>query len=174
MRVAVDLDGVIFDHATAFVDLYNLWHGTDIGPIQKWDDVVTLTRFESQTEAWQWADRAGLWDRLSYIPGAPAALDLLTPARQCVFVTARSNGGAQAAANWHRSSPWSDTDLRTHQANKLSTPCSIYIDDSPEVIKAVEAAGKVGIVFDQPWNARFKFEHRAKNWTEVVEILEGL
>lgn len=174
MRVAIDLDGVIFDHAGPFVELYNLWHGTDIGPLQKWDDTVALTRFETQPEAWAWADRAGLWDRLPYIPGAPGALDHLTTTRQCLFLTSRSNGGAEAAVEWHKRSPWSDIELRTHAGTKAHVPCSIFIDDSPEVIKAVVAAGKVGIVFDQPWNARFKFEHRAKNWDEVIEIVEGL
>jgi len=177
-RIAVDLDGVVFDFAGTFVDAYNNWFGGTIDTFTQWDDIVTLTHFNTEAEAIQWASRAGLWGQLPYIAGAPGALDELSQTHQLVFVTARSGDAARATAEWHRRSPWSHIQLRTGQTNKPATPCGVYIDDNPGVIKTAVKAGKVGVVFDQPWNIDVECNNetsfRAMSWNDVIEIVGSL
>jgi 5'(3')-deoxyribonucleotidase len=174
MRVGVDIDGVTLDFQNHWMRLYEEWFGLPVTPRFKgtWNCVVSGTHFETDAKFFEWFNRAGGWDNMPWIPGAPGAIDrLLDDGHQVVFITSRSMDAGVPTGRWFESTPWSrDAQLRVGVKNKSIVPCGVYIDDAPHVIKELQQAGKNTIVFDQPWNAKASGP-RAKNWTEVLELI---
>jgi hypothetical protein len=116
-----------------------------------------------------------VWHDLPYVPGAPGAIDaLLDRGHSVVFATSRTDVAAAAAEYWHVGSPWRrQTQLVTGLGNsKQSVPCSVYVDDSPDVIENLVSVGRNAVVFDRAWNAHLKVGHRAKDWSEVLDWIE--
>lgn len=56
---------------------------------------------------------------------------------------------------------------------KVDVVADVYIDDSPSNITKLTAAGRVVIIFDQPYNQGME-GLRAKNWAEVEAIIATL
>lgn len=50
----------------------------------------------------------------------------------------------------------------------------VYIDDRPETIERVVALGRVGILYDQPWNRTCKSGIRVHSLAEAVDILKNV
>lgn len=44
----------------------------------------------------------------------------------------------------------------------------ILVDDKPANIEAWQATGRIGIIYDQPWNQKVDADYRAQNWSDVV------
>lgn len=178
MRVGIDIDGVTQNFVSALTDRYVEWFGFPLaGQIRLWDDPLKLSHFKTYPDLFAWCDRAGVWDEAArrLIPGAAAGIDHLVDAgHSVVFTTSRGGGAVPATTRWHQTSLWAKaTQLVTNLGdNKHSVPCSVYIDDSPKVIKALVDAGKNVVVFDQTWNRSVKVGHRATSWIEVIEIIE--
>lgn len=177
MRVGIDIDGVTLDFHGALRDAYHTWFGVKVPEFKKWSDPLELMHFETYKELWDWCDHAQVWHNLPYVPGAPGAIDsLLKAGHSVVFVTSRSGAAAAAAEFWHVESPWRrQTQLVTGLGDtKHSVPCTVYVDDSPAVIKALIGAGRPVVVFDRPWNRDLKDVNRAKDWTEALAWVEEL
>jgi len=173
----LDIDGVTLDFHRALRERYEVWFGVAVPEFQKWDDPLELMHFETYGELWAWCDHAQVWHDLPYVPGAPGAIDFLLKAGHSVaFVTSRGGGAAAAAEYWHVESPWRrQTQLVTDLGDsKYTVPCSVYVDDSPDVIEALEEAGKKVIVFDRPWNEHVTAGYRAQDWSEVLDWIEEL
>lgn len=176
MRVGIDLDGVVHDYHGRVEDLYLEWFDREIeGDRSDWHWPRDLTHFEDYREMAAWFARAGGWDNMPYVPGAPGAIDsLLKDGHQIAFITARQDEGAVASEHWHRSSPWArTTQLHTNMPTKQNVACSVYVDDSPSVLASLLEAGKTVIAFDRPWNQSVAAP-RARNWGEVLEFIEIL
>lgn len=58
-------------------------------------------------------------------------------------------------------------------ARKTEVIADVYIDDSPENITKLRAAGRTVIIFDQPYNRSFD-GLRASTWAEVEAIIDSL
>ena len=177
MRIGVDLDEVMVDFTGRFVSLYESWFGFPLaGEIVEWDDVLTLSHFKNHSELFDWFDRAGGWDDMTPVPGAGGGIDsLIADGHSVVFITARQLAGAQEAMDWFEESPWGwPTQMVTNTHNKASVPCSVYIDDSPHVLKDLKAAGKQTIIFDRPWNKTSRSGKRAKDWNQVLLLLADM
>lgn len=57
--------------------------------------------------------------------------------------------------------------------DKPDVLADIYIDDSPENLTRLEAAGRKVIIFDAPYNQDLE-GYRAKNWDEVYQLIKLL
>ena len=57
LRLGIDLDGVVADFTTGWIDRYNAEFGDDLRPEEAltWGAPRELTHFASMTEFWQWA-----------------------------------------------------------------------------------------------------------------------
>ena len=177
MRIGVDLDGVMLEFTSRFEFLYEQWFGFPLaGEIVEWDDVLTKSHFKGHSELFEWFDRADGWDDMVPVYGAYGGIDVLTAdGHSVVFITARQGVGAKAAVRWLNASAWDwPTDIVTNMHNKGSVPCSVYIDDSPHVLKDLKAAGKQTIIFDRPWNRTSRAGKRAKDWNEVLKLLADM
>lgn len=185
-RIAVDIDNVTLEFQPYWQQVYEEWFGQPVDEeyMGSWDAVVDATHFDTSLEFFEWFDRAGGWDDMPWIPGAPGALERLARSNAIVFVTARGGDAARAATNrwfnrWQKEL-WPHAELRVSVPNKTVVPASIYIDDAVHNLHDIIVAGRPAIVFDQPWNegiedggAAFTSPFwRARNWHEVVQIIE--
>lgn len=180
-RIAIDIDNVTLNWQRRWIELYQTWFGEvlDIENLGTWTACVDETHFETSAEFFTWFDGARGWDDMDWVRGAPGAIQDLARQHSIVFVTSRHTDEAHnATVRWFRQWEhlWDGAQLRTKAGNKLSTPSSIHIDDSPHVIEQFVEAKRPIIIFDQPWN---KDVHegtgpvwRARGWTDVLEIIE--
>jgi hypothetical protein len=177
VKVGVDLDGVVFDFVGAFTDTYTNWFGFPLaGEIKQWDDPLKLSHFEDYRDLFAWCDRADVWGNCQYVPGARAGIEwILGQGHQITFVTSRQGGGAEAAQSWYRNvftGMGNQVSMRTNLGHaKHNAPCSVYVEDSPHVLKELKANDKRVICFDRPWNRHLKPEHRATSWLDVVDLI---
>lgn len=187
MKIGVDLDNTFLEFQPFWAELYEVWFDKPIqGPFLNWDDIVTKTHFETSEQMIEWFTRAGGWRSMPYEKGAPGGLDrLLGAGHKVLFITARRGSAEKPTHDWHRESPWARpvTELLTGRTDKWFTDCDIYIDDSPDVIRGLVAAGKDTIIMDKPWNQDLDalvednplvFVVRAKNWHEITDIIEEI
>lgn len=64
------------------------------------------------------------------------------------------------------------------QYHKQGIPANIIIDDKPDMLWVQEGAGRLNLLFDQPWNtavdtAEFPNVVRAKGWEHINELVAG-
>lgn len=176
MRIGIDLDGVVHDFHARYVELYQNWFGRTLtGKRDDWDWIKDQSHFTTYRELFDWFARAGGWETLPYVPGAPGAIDdLLTAGHSIVFITARQEQGAAASVKWFETSPWRrHTTLVTNTASKHTVPCSVYVDDGPHILEELVANDKNVVVFDQPWNRHLEgFDWlRAENWDDAIDLI---
>ena len=56
---------------------------------------------------------------------------------------------------------------------KEALPYHIFVDDRDDTIERVVAAGKIGILYDQPWNQKCKIGFRVESLNQVISFLKG-
>jgi 5'(3')-deoxyribonucleotidase len=56
---------------------------------------------------------------------------------------------------------------------KESLPYHIFVDDRDDTIERVSKAGKIGVLYDQPWNQTCKVGFRVKSLNGVISFLQG-
>jgi chemotaxis signal transduction protein len=56
---------------------------------------------------------------------------------------------------------------------KEALPYHIFVDDRDDTIEKVTKAGKIGILYDQPWNQKCKVGFRVKSLSNVISFFEG-
>ena len=78
MRLGIDLDGVVADFNTGWMNRYNHEHGTALVPemVTTWDAMLPLTRFSSIDEFWTWARNDGGPGLFRSLPVFPEALEI--------------------------------------------------------------------------------------------------
>ncbi len=181
---AVDLDGVCADYESGLRDFVATARGVDtsaLPPTCDWDPTRWGWGFATRgdyLEAHGRAVDAGLFARLPVIDGAPAALGALAAggARICI-VTHRlilpgqhRRVGADTLAwlDCHRIPYWDLCFLRNKAS--LAEADSTFIDDSPDNISAIRAAGGRAVVFDQAYNRHLPGP-RLNGWNRAESLL---
>lgn len=153
MRIGVDCDNVIYP----FADIFRLYCEDVMG---RHLPTPTVWNFEKEwdlsIERFHRLLRRGHDRGIVFSLGAPpkTAIDVLGELRhahEVVIVTARPAYSKRATLAWldHWEIPRDDL---VFADDKAAVDIDVLIDDSPLQIEAARAAGKVGIVFDQPWN----------------------
>lgn len=181
MRIGLDIDGVVADFTGAINTAYETWFGRECPIVwNEWDSYKMAPEFPSWAVCSVWADKARIWESMPFIPGALAGIDdLITQGHQLSFLTARSSTPCvvQTVAWFEREIanrfdiPMNS--LRTGlNRSKHTVPCSVYVDDGPEELAALRAAGKSTIRFEHAYNLRRPATARIKHWAELPALLE--
>lgn len=56
-------------------------------------------------------------------------------------------------------------------AHKSLVNADLLVDDGIPELQEFMDAGKVGVVYDQPWNQGFDAHYRVRNWKEIEELI---
>lgn len=179
----VDLDGVCADYTLGFRDFCAERLGVDPQslPLERsWDFRewgFDQAKFEEMHAAAVTEGR--ILAHLEPIEGAAESLWRLSDAGVWIrIVTHRLyvNWGHSAAAgdtvDWLDRAKIPYRDL-CFMGAKRDVGADAYIDDGPHNIKALRAAGRTAIIFDQPYNKDLD-GLRATSWSEVEEIVYDL
>lgn len=181
--LGVDLDGVCADYEGAFRasvarqlgrDPDTLPPQTVLDAYSEWG--LTFDEFEQAHRHAVLEDR--MFRRMAPLPGVSEALWRLSDAGVWIRIITH-----RLLFNWAHETSAADTAvwLDEHRipyrdlcfiGDKPNVGADLYVDDSPRNILALRAAGRVAIVFDQPYNRHLPGP-RAENWAEVVRQVEA-
>jgi 5'-nucleotidase len=180
--LGVDLDGVCADYEGAFRASVarRLDRDPDALPPQTVMDAysqwgLTFDEFEKAHVTAVTEDR--IFRHMDPLPGVSDALWRLSDAGVWIRIITH-----RLLFNWSHESAAADTAywLDAHRipyrdlcfiGDKPNVGADLYVDDSPTNIVALREAGKVAIVFDQPYNRDLP-SPRASSWDDVVAMVE--
>jgi len=186
MKIAVDLDGVIYD-----------WEGTarhmlreelkrrgEYAPVQldrqstEWDMIKSVV----SEEMWGWlfneAVEQGVYRYGNLIKGALDGVRWLADRHDVSIVTARPKNAVGDTLAWCSFMLNRVKLAGVHVLDgypKSTVPFDVLVDDGIHNIREVCAKRCVtGLLFSQPWNEKEEWQYKAKSWNEVCLFAGGL
>jgi 5'(3')-deoxyribonucleotidase len=179
MRIAIDLDGVLYD-----------WEGTARFLLREYRDVdlPISTHWEAIKEAipdddWQWlwnaGPKLGLFRNGHMIKGAKRAFDdIKNLGHHPVLLTARRKSAVLDTLGWlayHRFD-FPEIHVLGDSSDKPSVPADIYIDDYPKNIWNIAKAKPKSMVicFRQSWNKNIELPREvwiADGWISAYHYI---
>lgn len=172
LRVAVDIDGVLYDFISEMCFLLREHRGMNI----RREDITTWQTADKIGEKdwkWLWQQRE-LFQDGNLVSGAKRGYELLKKIADAPIVTSRPERVIADTYLWlalHRF-PCQELHILGGDQRKSEVPWDVIIDDKDEHILDAVAAGRRAIVFTQQWNLQLEplaGVKRADNWTEVLD-----
>ena len=179
LRLGIDLDGVIADFNTGWMERYNREFQTELRPSQMvaWEGVPELTHFEDLEDFWAWARQgpATLFRHLPLYRGAVEALRALASRHRVVIVSSKFDWAIPDTLEWiaeHR--------LPTREIHfvwdKTSVPCDVYLEDAPENLAALVERRPQGVVcrMVRPWNRPQPGAVDVRGWDDFSRVVDAV
>ena len=179
LKIAVDLDGVIWDIMGIFVDIYNRLYKENVKyedvdswyffPQDRWDVVYPLT-----------LPRIMEYPILNeYIP---TYLYYMNKVHDVTIVTKEQNpiGTMEAkleTLDIKKGREYDKIIKLDISDNKLDYPFNLYIDDYPGMAKKMrEYPGKTLLFYEQPWNRKTEYIQagnviKVKEWNDILSFI---
>jgi hypothetical protein len=188
MKIALDLDGVCYEFQRTYRYMMKEYRGVDMPPVKdfwfSWDS--NLDYGTSEDRKWMWSEgvKMGLFRYGHVTTGVIASVQRLAAmGHQLSVVTHRPENAVQDTLDWlsYVRLPISGVHILSNGEPKTTVGFDALVDDKVENIRHALARGRVGVLFNQPWNqeqsgislASGKF-FRAHDWPEVVGYFNGL
>ncbi len=154
LKVALDFDSVLSDTMVRWVELFNEKKGTkltkkDVVSWSFWNDFgITMDEaFNIFEEAWSdWKNLPPTEDKIS------DKVKKLTNISTVDIVTHVLESHLQYVKMWLKNNDIVYENFVSVQGNKVDLSYDVFIDDSPNVAQKSSRAGKVCLLYDQPWN----------------------
>ena len=179
LSIGIDLDGVCYDFVDALRQYAAGHHGK---PLWSMPEAATWTFYKDQ---WGWTteefreicdlgvDRGHLFKLGTPIDGALAGMKALSEFAELHIITNRFFGSRSAA----NTKAWLDAwgfpyDSLTFDADKTVVETHLFIEDSPENVEALKAAGTDARLIDRPWNRWADHLPRHTSWSDFVGYAE--
>lgn len=193
MRIAVDLDGTVYEwDKTARYLLRRRFHERNesvpyelMHPSQEWDSAKETVPEEDWEWLWAGGIREGLFRCGHIVHGARDGVAALTRAgHDVLFVTKRPRRAARDTLGWV-SLMFGDLPILGvmvldggEPKSSVRPPPDVFVDDNPHIISDVlKHTYAEAILFDQPWNRRVSETDRltrARRWTDVVNRVNAM
>lgn len=171
MNILCDIDGVIANTSGAVLKLYNKDYYDNVtnNDILEWN-THKFVKPECGEKVYDYYTRDDIYSYVEPIEGALFAVQYLrVKGHRVIFVT---SGLTAAKVLWMMKyglvlDRYYDPDL-VFAHDKTLIAGDVLIDDKIE-----NCRGRTSILFDQPWNRTENHVRRARDWTDVLDILEG-
>ena len=181
MRLGIDLDGVVANFTRGWMRFYNRDFGANLNEAdsQHWDDIVTLTHFESADEFWQWStdiDGRSVFAYLEPFPGAIEALhDLRSDGHEILLVTDKPDFAIDDTHDWISRHRVPATEIH-FVADKWLIDCEVYLDDGPHVLLGLvkHRPDRVVCRYVRPWNRPVPGVVDVSDFDEFRELVSSL
>ncbi len=185
LRIALDLDGVVYKFVDTYVYMMNAYRGLSIPkPELFWYEWDAPDAYTSQNDRdWMWDEgvRLGLFRYGHLYKGAIEGVNALAEVAEVHVVTSRPKNAVEDTLAFlaYNRLPLAGVNILSEKQPKSSVrpEFDIYIDDGPHNIEDLLANtdGDV-IIMDRPWNrAEARPEaFRAYNWQDLVSIVDVL
>ncbi len=177
-RLGIDLDGVVADFNTGWIERYNAEFGTslDAAQVERWNAPIGLTHFATMADFWRWAETCGggasLFRVLQPYPGAVEALQRLARHHAVVIVTTKPHYARHDTFAWlaeHRI-PTSEVHIIDH---KHEVGCDVYLDDADHNLVSLHSAHPSALVcrFVRPWNRAHPGVVDVETWDDFEALV---
>ena len=180
--LGVDLDGVCADYEGAFRTSVARQRGLDPATLPPQTILDAYSQWGLSFEEFEEAHRRAvvedhMFRRMEPLPGVSEALWRLSDAGVWIRIITH-----RLIFNWAHEASAADTAawLDAHQipyrdlcfiGDKPNVGADLYVDDSPTNILSLRGAGRIAIVFDQPYNRHLPGP-RAGTWDDVVRLVQ--
>lgn len=178
MRLGIDLDGVVADFNTGWMDRYNAEFGTVLEPgmVDAWDAMLPLTHFDATDDFWDWARNGtgpGLFSDLPVFPGALDALERLATSNDIVIITTKPAWAVEETHAWIERHRIPATEVHI-TGEKWRIDCDVYLDDGPHNLTSLvlERPDRTVCRFVQPWNHPIEGVIDIDGWDTFVTLVE--
>ncbi|MEA2024439.1 MAG: hypothetical protein U9N79_09150 [Actinomycetota bacterium] len=178
MRLGIDLDGVVADFNTGWVNRYNDEFGSNVSSdqVDSWDAMGDLTHFESMGAFWKWASRGthgSVFRHLETYPDALGALTRLSKRHEIVIITAKPDWAVHDTFAWISDRRIPTREIHVTEA-KWRVPCDVYLDDSPRQIVELHTNRPEAIVcrYVRPWNKPVPGTRNIHSWVEFETFID--
>lgn len=188
MRIAVDLDGVVYEWQRTWCYMLREFRGVDTPrPIDNWwlawDSNKNFGTPEDHDWMWTEGVRLGLFRYGHMVKGARVGLQALHDAgHRLEVVTHRPEQAISDTLDWvslyFKDIPLSGLTILSDGEPKSQSKADILIDDKLQNCEEWINSGRVAMVFSRPYNQGYMLDHpqliRAHDWKDVVEELSWL
>jgi 5'(3')-deoxyribonucleotidase len=192
LRLGIDLDGVVADFNTGWVDRYNQQFATALHPgqIATWDAAPALTHFEDMTEFWLWAradadtapangdgevdgHRPSIFRELPAYPDALPALHRLAGDHDVVVITSKHDWAVPDTLEWLAEHRMPSREYH-FTWRKWDVDCDVYLDDAPHNLRALATQRPDALVcrYVRPWNAPTPGTVDVHDWEQFARHVE--
>lgn len=173
--IAVDMDGVLVVAQPKILDAVNRRYGTDYRANKvQYFDYSQYMRPEEAAYALDYWHTGNLYYDLEPEPGALEGVEELRSLGDVIVVSSTLAGHATSKARWLGRYGF-DRDLWFMGHDKTRVQWDVLVDDGAHNIRAAFDAGRIGVVFDRPWNRSLGWAPRVGDWSGVpVTISEIL
>ena len=181
MRIALDLDGVLANTMSMWVRLWREKTGQDLR-LEDFDEWSSWKALEiTEGEFMQIMNEA--WRRCRYLPPTEENLQekvsKLRTLGKVDIVTARPRETEEYALRWLelQNIEYDEYVWIRDGRSKLTLDYHVFIDDSPLMAEDASRVRKLVLLYDQPWNRRFRennYDRRIKGLEEAYELLRRM
>lgn len=187
MLIGVDLDGVLVDFMSSFLNYYNHVYGTNLTRDQIYTYDLWKIFGETREKAIQKISdfyKTHHFNSLEPIQDSIEAIDTLKQNHDLVVITSRHNDIIEGTKRWlekyfpnkfsevYLTNQYSlDEDYRRKSDICLDLGINVLIEDSLDYAKECIPKTRV-LLFDQPWNQSQKLPEsitRVKSWKEILD-----
>jgi len=179
LKIAVDLDGVVWDIMGVFVDIYNRLYKED----NKVEDIDDWYYFPQ--ERWEVVYPLTLPRIMEYPmldPYIPTYLYLLNKVHDVSIITKEQNPiellkQKLITLDIYEGREYNEIIRLEIKDKKLDYPFDVYIDDYPGMAKDMDKyPGRTLLFYDQPWNKKNVYKHsgsvcRVHNWKDILSYI---
>lgn len=166
---AVDVDGVVADLATAWLNRYNKDYNDHVTPanILSWD-MHLYVKPECGTKLYDYIEDPTLYDEVLPTDGALEGIKILSSVFRVIFVTNSTIGASGAKYNWLLKQGFlSRLDDYIECKDKSLVKADLLLDDR---LKNLLDFSGTGILYTQPWNIGLHwYGSRMKGWRYFIE-----
>ncbi len=177
IRIGIDMDGVLADFNTGWMDRYNADFGADLDAsmVQQWDGLYTLTHFGSMSEFWTWAqgDGRSTFRDAPPLPGAIEAVKRIGRQHRVCIVSSKFDWAIPDSLAW-----LADHGVPAREVHflwdKTLAQCDIYLDDAPHQLEELTAGVPEAVVcrMVHPWNDPMEGVVDVHSWEEFEQVVE--
>ena len=178
LRLGIDLDGVIADFNSGWMDRYNRQFDTSLATesVQSYDGLLDLTHFASIAEFWRWASDLGDGSIFRHLPAYDGAVEAVTrlahQGHRIVILTTKPPWGVSDTYAWlaEKQIPTTEVHILT---DKWVVDCDIYLDDAPHVLEPLVNHRPDATVcrYVRPWNKPVPGAVDVTGWNGFHELV---
>lgn len=189
MIIAVDLDDVLADSLTSFIEFYNRYYDKDL----KYEDFTAYTLNEikgipreQENKILEHFDESEYFDNIKPMKDAIKVIEKLNKKHEIIIVTSRTKDKEQKTKNWVNKFLKGIKKICFIRKNYQEKPktkaeickeinADVLIEDNLSYAKNCAENGIKVLLFDYPWNQAENLNPlitRVKSWKEILKILE--